>query len=148
MTSSIVVAEVLSLSLLPLTVLLLSLTIDDIVFVVDTGRVKEKNYDPHLKTSTLQVTWISQASAKQRKGRAGRVRSGVCFHLFSSRRYQDMRPFTESELLRTPLVSFLLIVVCCFKTTRRNNRAIRLSALGRSLSYVQAAAFGSRRTRG
>lgn len=81
-----------------------SLTIDDISFVVDSGRAKEKNYDPHLKTSTLQSTWISQASAKQRKGRAGRVKAGVCFHLFSSRRHQDMRPFTESELLRTPLV--------------------------------------------
>ena len=49
-----------------------SLTIEDVVFVVDTGRAKEKSYDPHLKTSTLQVSWISQASAKQRKGRAGK----------------------------------------------------------------------------
>ena len=81
-----------------------SLTIDDIAFVVDTGRAKEKNYDPHLKTSTLQSTWISQASAKQRKGRAGRTKAGVCFHLFSSRRHSSLRPFTESELLRTPLV--------------------------------------------
>jgi ATP-dependent RNA helicase DHX36 len=72
---------------------------------VDTGRAKEKDYDPHLKTSTLQTAWISQASAKQRKGRAGRVKAGVCFHLFSSRRYSSMRPFLESELLRTPLVS-------------------------------------------
>lgn len=82
-----------------------SLTIDDIVFVIDSGRAKEKNYDPHLKTSTLQTTWISKASAKQRKGRAGRVRSGICFHLFSKVRHEALRPFTESELLRTPLVS-------------------------------------------
>jgi HrpA-like RNA helicase len=82
-----------------------SLTIDDVAFVVDTGRAKEKDYDPHLKTSTLQATWISRASSKQRKGRAGRTKAGVCFHLFSSRRYKNMRPFVESELLRTPLVS-------------------------------------------
>ena len=82
-----------------------SLTIDDVSFVVDTGRAKEKDYDPHLKTSTLQPTWISQASAKQRRGRAGRTKAGVCFRLFSSRRFQSMRPFVESELLRTPLVS-------------------------------------------
>ena len=50
-----------------------SLTIEDVAFVVDTGRAKEKSYDPHLKTSTLQEAWISQASAKQRKGRAGKV---------------------------------------------------------------------------
>lgn len=49
-----------------------SLTIEDVAFVLDTGRSKEKSYDPHLKTSTLQESWISQASAKQRKGRAGK----------------------------------------------------------------------------
>lgn len=87
-----------------------SLTIDDIVFVIDSGRSKEKNYDPHLKTSTLQTTWISKSSAKQRKGRAGRVRSGVCFHLFSKLRHEALRPFTESELLRTPLVSLKTIL--------------------------------------
>jgi HrpA-like RNA helicase len=81
-----------------------SLTIEDVSFVIDTGNAKEKNYDPHLKTSTLQPTWISQASSKQRKGRAGRTKAGVCFHLFSSRRYSSFRPFVESELLRTPLV--------------------------------------------
>ena len=99
-----------------------SLTIEDVAFVVDSGRAKEKDYDPHLKTSTLQPTWISQASCKQRLGRAGRTKAGVCFRLFSSRRYSFMRPFAESELLRTPLVSiqnmsayfnrFLLMIIC------------------------------------
>lgn len=41
--------------------------------MIDTGRAKEKSYDPHLKTSTLQESWISQASAKQRRGRAGEL---------------------------------------------------------------------------
>ncbi|KAL3907959.1 MAG: hypothetical protein SGILL_008664, partial [Bacillariaceae sp.] len=86
-----------------------SLTIDDVAFVVDTGRAKEKDYDPHLKTSTLQPAWISQSSSKQRKGRAGRTKAGVCFHLFSSRRHMSMRPFVESELLRTPLEEMCLM---------------------------------------
>jgi hypothetical protein len=87
-----------------------SLTIDDVAFVVDAGRAKEKTYDPHLKTSTLQSTWISKSSARQRKGRAGRVRRGVCFHLFSSRRYENgMREHLESELLRTPLEEMCLL---------------------------------------
>jgi len=86
-----------------------SLTIDDVAFVVDTGRAKEKDYDPHLKTSTLQQVWISKSSAKQRKGRAGRTKAGVCFHFFSSRRHQAMRPFVESELLRTPLEEMALM---------------------------------------
>lgn len=53
-----------------------SVTIEDVAFVIDTGRAKEKSYDPHLKTSTLQDSWISQASAKQRRGRAGRCKAG------------------------------------------------------------------------
>lgn len=92
-----------------------SLTIEDVAFVVDTGRAKLKDYDPHLKTSTLQATWISQASSKQRKGRAGRTKAGVCFHLFSSRRHGSMCAFVESELLRTPLVCLAcsLVSPCC-----------------------------------
>ena len=88
-----------------------SLTIDDISFVIDTGRAKLKDYDPHLKTSTLQATWISKASAKQRKGRAGRTKAGVCFHLFSRRRHDFMCEFVESELLRTPLVGNMTLFV-------------------------------------
>jgi HrpA-like RNA helicase len=86
-----------------------SITIEDVAFVVDSGKSKEKSYDPHLKTSTLQATWISHASAKQRRGRAGRTKAGVAFHLFSKRRYKSMRPFLESELLRTPLEEMCLL---------------------------------------
>ena len=86
-----------------------SITIEDIAFVVDTGKAKEKSYDPHLKTSTLQPAWISRASAKQRRGRAGRTKAGVAFHLFSKTRYKSMRPFLESELLRTPLEEMCLL---------------------------------------
>jgi len=85
-----------------------SVTIDDVAFVVDSGRAKEKNYDPHLKTSTLQPMWISQASAKQRRGRAGRTKAGVCFHLFSRRRHASFREFLESELIRTSLEEICL----------------------------------------
>ena len=53
-----------------------SITINDVRYVIDTLRAKEKGYDPYLKLSTLQPTWISQASAKQRRGRAGRTSAG------------------------------------------------------------------------
>jgi len=85
-----------------------SITIADVAFVIDSGRVKEKGYDPHLKSGTLAPTWISRASAKQRRGRAGRTRAGVCFHLFSRERYANMKPYLESELLRTPLEEICL----------------------------------------
>ena len=85
-----------------------SITIDDVAVVIDVGRLKEKQYDPHVKLSYLKSTWISRASARQRKGRAGRTRSGVCFHLFSKRRHGSLPEFQDSELLRMPLEELCL----------------------------------------
>ncbi|KAG5188009.1 hypothetical protein JKP88DRAFT_262359 [Tribonema minus] len=85
-----------------------SVTIDDVAFVVDSGRAKEQSYDPHLKLKTLVPQWVSKASAKQRKGRAGRTKAGVCFHLFSARRHGALRDHRESELLCSPLEELCL----------------------------------------
>ena len=49
-----------------------AVTIDDIVCVINSGRHKEKSYDPYTNVSTLQAQWISKASERQRRGRAGR----------------------------------------------------------------------------
>ena len=86
-----------------------SLTIDDVAYVVDSGRAKEKGYDPHMKVSVLRSGWISRASAKQRRGRAGRTRRGMCWHLFSKTRHDNaLEAFRASELLRTPLEELVL----------------------------------------
>ena len=49
-----------------------AVTIDDVVCVINSGRHKEKSYDPYTSVSTLQGAWISKASERQRRGRAGR----------------------------------------------------------------------------
>lgn len=49
-----------------------SITIDDVVFVIDCGKIKMKNFDVQLNLTTLKEEWVSIANAKQRKGRAGR----------------------------------------------------------------------------
>ncbi|CAM9415731.1 unnamed protein product, partial [Ectocarpus sp. 13 AM-2016] len=85
-----------------------SITIDDVAFVIDSGRAKESSYDPHLKIKTLVPQWVSKASARQRRGRAGRTKAGVCFHLFSALRHESLREHQESELLRTPLEEVVL----------------------------------------
>ncbi|CAG2122393.1 unnamed protein product, partial [Medioppia subpectinata] len=51
-----------------------SLTIDDVVFVIDLGKVKEKSFDSLMGISSLKSVWISQSSVRQRRGRAGRTR--------------------------------------------------------------------------
>lgn len=56
-----------------------SLTIDDVVYVIDCGKVKQKSFDAFTGATSLTSTYISQACAKQRMGRAGRVQPGI-FH--------------------------------------------------------------------
>ena len=56
-----------------------SITIDDCVCVVDSGRVKENRYDTEKNMATLLECWVAQASAKQRRGRAGRVQAGTAY---------------------------------------------------------------------
>lgn len=63
-----------------------AVTIDGVVCVINSGRAKEKRFDPFSGVSTLQTTWISKASEKQRRGRAGRTRTGVAFHIYSHQR--------------------------------------------------------------
>ena len=49
-----------------------SITIDDVVYVIDCGKIKLKNYDAENNIQTLKSEWVSKANAKQRRGRAGR----------------------------------------------------------------------------
>ncbi|XP_038878021.1 DExH-box ATP-dependent RNA helicase DExH7, chloroplastic isoform X2 [Benincasa hispida] len=86
-----------------------SITIDDVVYVIDSGRHKENRYNPQKKLSSMVEDWISQANARQRRGRAGRVRPGTCFCLYTRHRYENlMRPFQVPEMHRMPLVELCL----------------------------------------
>ncbi|CAK4072233.1 unnamed protein product [Aphanomyces euteiches] len=80
-----------------------SITINDIVVVVDAGKAKEMAYDAINKRSILAEQWISQAAADQRKGRAGRVRPGVCYRLFSMNRFEKMAHQPTPEIHRVSL---------------------------------------------
>ncbi|KAK2498468.1 hypothetical protein MC885_008233, partial [Smutsia gigantea] len=85
-----------------------SITVNDVVFVIDSGKVKEKSFDGLNFVTMLKMVWISKASAIQRKGRAGRCRPGICFRLFSRLRFQNMLEFQTPELLRMPLQELCL----------------------------------------
>ncbi|KAH3760414.1 Ubiquitin-associated/translation elongation factor EF1B, N-terminal, eukaryote [Pelomyxa schiedti] len=85
-----------------------SITVDDVVFVIDSGLVKETQYDAVNQMEMLVQTWVSSASAKQRRGRAGRTKPGFCFKLFTKRRYKRFSPFQVPEIKRTPLEETVL----------------------------------------
>ena len=80
-----------------------SITIDDVVFVIDCGRVKEMRYDGARRMASLETVWVSRASARQRRGRAGRVKPGYCFHMFSSKQEALLEDFTQAEIMRVRL---------------------------------------------
>jgi ATP-dependent RNA helicase DHX57 len=88
-----------------------SITIEGVVYVIDTGRVKETQFEAANSMMHLVETWASRASCKQRRGRAGRTRPGQCFKLFTrDTEQQRMRPQQVPELLRTPLEQLCLTV--------------------------------------
>jgi ATP-dependent RNA helicase DDX35 len=86
-----------------------SVTVPNISFVVDAGLVKLPYFDPVTGLERLIVHETSQASAAQRSGRAGRIRPGKCFRLYTEAfLVEKMMAHTPPEMLRTNLTSFLL----------------------------------------
>jgi ATP-dependent RNA helicase DHX57 len=88
-----------------------SITIDDIVAVIDTGRVKETSYDPQNNMRKLEEVWASRAACKQRRGRAGRVQAGKCYKLYTrNAEMSKMAERPEPEIRRVPLEQLCLSV--------------------------------------
>ncbi|PPQ77039.1 hypothetical protein CVT25_014856 [Psilocybe cyanescens] len=87
-----------------------SITIDDVIYVIDAGKVKETQFDPDTNMSCLVETWVNRAAARQRRGRAGRTRPGVCYKLYTRKHEMNMARFPVPEILRVPLESISLSV--------------------------------------
>lgn len=87
-----------------------SITIEDIVAVIDTGRVKETSFDPQNNMVRLAETWASRAACKQRRGRAGRVRAGECYKLYTRNAEAKMMERPEPEIRRVPLEQLCLSI--------------------------------------
>ncbi|KAJ4320719.1 putative ATP-dependent RNA helicase ucp12 [Neodidymelliopsis sp. IMI 364377] len=87
-----------------------SITIEDIVAVIDTGRVKETSYDPQNNMVRLAETWASRAACKQRRGRAGRVRAGDCYKLYTRNAEAKMLERPDPEIRRVPLEQMCLSI--------------------------------------
>ncbi|MCG8453893.1 MAG: ATP-dependent RNA helicase [Spirochaetales bacterium] len=85
-----------------------SITIDGITAVIDTGLAKLNFYNPRTFTSALVETKISQASANQRKGRAGRTQAGTCYRLYPEDGFGDRDAYTKEEIYRTDLAEVVL----------------------------------------
>ncbi|CAL1531658.1 unnamed protein product [Lymnaea stagnalis] len=85
-----------------------SITIPGIKFVIDSGMVKAKLYNPHSGLDLLKVVTASKAQVLQRTGRAGRESPGVCYRLFTESEFQSMSTNTVPEIQRCNLASVVL----------------------------------------
>ena len=85
-----------------------SLTVPGIKYVIDAGLARMNRYSVRAKVEQLQIEKISQAAAKQRAGRCGRVSDGICVRLYSETDFDGRPEFTEPEILRSSLASVIL----------------------------------------
>lgn len=90
------------------------ITIPDVTCVIDTGKHKEMRFDERRQMSRLIQSFIARANAKQRRGRAGRVQEGLCFHLFTKHRFDKMMVEQQTpEMLRLSLQDLVMRVKIC-----------------------------------
>lgn len=88
-----------------------SLTLDGIVYVLDTGLYKVKVYNPRIGMDALQIAPVSQAGASQRAGRAGRTGPGICFRLYTEATFRhDLLTMPVPEIQRTNLSNVVLLL--------------------------------------
>jgi len=87
-----------------------SITIEDIVAVIDSGKVKETSFDPQNNMVKLEEVWASRAACKQRRGRAGRVQAGICYKMYTRNAEAKMAERPEPEIRRVSLEQLCLSV--------------------------------------
>ncbi len=85
-----------------------SITIPGIHYVIDSGLVRLSRYNPRTQVQGLQIEQVSQASARQRRGRCGRITDGICIYLYDRETFDNSAPYTDPEIRRTSLAGVIL----------------------------------------
>lgn len=88
-----------------------SLTVEGIVYVIDTGLALESSYNPDEMARTLKDEYISKAAIQQRRGRAGRTQPGECHHLYTEQQYNSFNDFPIPDMQKTDLSSDMIDIL-------------------------------------
>lgn len=87
-----------------------SLTVPGIVYVIDSGLIKQMEFDPHTGINTLVTTNHSKKGLEQRKGRSGRIQPGIYYGLYTEESFRERPEFQKAEILRNSLSQIILIM--------------------------------------
>eukprot|EP00177_Eucheuma_denticulatum_P006762 GFKZ01012289.1.p1 GENE.GFKZ01012289.1~~GFKZ01012289.1.p1 ORF type:complete len:1366 (-),score=200.61 GFKZ01012289.1:915-5012(-) len=99
-----------------------SITVEDVTIVIDTLRAKEMGYDALNRSSVLEEGFISQAAAKQRAGRAGRVSRGACYRLVKKSTFENrFAPQQTPEIRRVALEQLVLHMLSIIPASESQN---------------------------
>ncbi|KAF9044866.1 P-loop containing nucleoside triphosphate hydrolase protein [Hymenopellis radicata] len=120
------------------------ITIPDITCVIDTGKHREMRFDEKRQTSRLVETFVAKSNAAQRRGRAGRVQEGICFHLFTKFKHDTQmvdNPLPEmmsvlSNALDPPLVTNIQRAVTMLVEVGALTSTEEITPMGKILSAL------------
>jgi small subunit ribosomal protein S24e len=87
-----------------------SITIPDVVYVIDTAKIKEQRYDPERRISSLVTAWVGSSNLNQRAGRAGRHRPGEYYGILSKANADQLNPYQTVEMKRADLSNVVMHV--------------------------------------
>jgi pre-mRNA-splicing factor ATP-dependent RNA helicase DHX15/PRP43 len=85
-----------------------SITVNGIVFIIDSGYEYTEGYEPNCRIRSLLENNIAQSAVKQRKGRAGRTQPGYCFHLYTKRAQDEMQEYPTPSIEKSDITGDIL----------------------------------------
>lgn len=100
-------------------------SIGGIYYVIETGLSFQPEYNMIDRVTTLDLNFISKAEVKQRKGRAGRMKPGMCFHLYTTEEYKKFIGFRKPEIYRSNYDDKLLRLFFQFKNTYNGHQYVK-----------------------
>ena len=88
-----------------------SITVDGIVYIIDSGYEYEESYEPNNRARALLENMVAQSAVIQRKGRAGRTRPGYCFHLYSERDFERFKKYPTPSIEKSDITGNILDIM-------------------------------------